>query len=658
MDDESVAGRDRVGPDERVTSSLGHPGGGAWAAAVIAALGVVFGDIGTSPLYAFQTVFSLDHEAVGTGARDVYGVISLVFWSLLTVVTINYVTFVLRADNDGEGGVMALAALARRTLGQASGRRAMVVMSLGVFGASLFYGDSVITPAISVLSAVEGLNVAEPGHSSLILPAATTILAALFGVQRWGTSRVGHLFGPVMLLWFIVLAATGLPEIIADPAVLWALSPRYAVGFVVERPRVAFIAMGAVVLAITGAEALYADLGHFGRPPIRRAWFWLVFPALTVNYLAQGALVIRVPAARENPFFRLAPQWAQPPLVLLATAATIIASQAVISGAFSVSRQGVRLGFLPHLRVRHPAPDEGGQVYVPAVNLALFVGVLALLLGFRSSGRLAAAYGVAVTMTFLITTSLFLVLARTRWHWAVWKVISLGVPIGALEVTYAAANLTKVSHGGWLPLVVALGVFTLMSTWRRAAVLLAPAPTESPGLAYDLLHEMRVRRAAGPAVLVRSHAGALPLALSSTGAHDPFPQQPVIVVVAQAEDVPHIPWAQRLTVNRIGGDPGDGVIQITVRFGFQDRCDIPEALRRAGPELEGGLDPSTAWFYLSQPFYVAQPAMAAEGQASRRRRTWHKRLLFIVLFGGAARQAEELGLPLERLVVIRSRLQI
>ncbi|HVV19429.1 MAG TPA: KUP/HAK/KT family potassium transporter, partial [Pseudonocardiaceae bacterium] len=379
--------------------------GGPVLVLALGALGVVFGDIGTSPLYALQTVFSIDNGAVQPVPADVYGVISLVFWSILLIVSVKYVLFVMRADNDGEGGIMALAALIRSRL---TGRRKLVAAAvlLGVIGASLFFGDSVITPAISVLSAVEGIDVFAPGVHDAVLPIGVVILIVLFLVQRFGTHRVGRLFGPVMLLWFVVVGVLGIPEIVTHPGVLRSLSPTYAIAFVADHVYVAFIAMGAVVLAITGAEALYADMGHFGRPPIRRAWFCVVFPALTLNYLGQGALILHRPDAVSNPFYLLVPGWGQIPMVALATAATVIASQAVISGAFSVATQAVRLGFLPHLTVRHTSDEESGQIYVPAVNWLLLGGVLILVFAFRSSAALATAYGLAVTGTLLLTTSL------------------------------------------------------------------------------------------------------------------------------------------------------------------------------------------------------------------------------------------------------------
>src|SRR3954447_17774572 len=535
-------------------------------ALMLGALGVVYGDIGTSPLYALQTVFSIDHGAVRATSGDVYGVISMVFWSVTLVVSVKYVVFILRADNEGEGGVMALAALVRRVLGDVRGR-AVAVMALGVFGASLFYGDSVITPAISVLSAVEGLKVAAPSLSHVVVPVAATILALLFVAQRWGTHRVGSLFGPVMVLWFVVLAVAGLREVILRPGILTGLSPTYAAAFVFDHPYIAFIAMGAVVLSITGAEALYADMGHFGRQPIRRAWFAMVFPALTLNYLGQGALILRDPASVRNPFFLLLPAWARLPMVVLATVATVTASQAVITGAFSVSRQAVRLGFLPYLRIRHTSPREVGQVYVPAVNWILFVGVLALMLGFRSSARLATAYGVAVTATFIITTVLFLVVARVHWKWAVWKLVLVAVVIGGAEITYFAANLTKVAHGGWLPLLIAVSVFTTMNTWQRGREIITERRRKKEGLLPDFVTQLRgadVVRVPGTAVFPHPSKETTPLALRANVEHNHVVHEHVVIVSAIAQNVPPIPPDEQLTVDALGYRD-DGIIRLTLR---------------------------------------------------------------------------------------------
>jgi KUP system potassium uptake protein len=618
---------------------------------MLGALGVVYGDIGTSPLYALQTVFSIDQGAVRPTHGDVYGVISLVFWSITLVVSVKYVTLMLRADNDGEGGVMALAALVRRVLGDVRGRAA-AAMALGVFGASLFYGDSVITPAISVLSAVEGLKVSTPALSHVVVPVAATVLTLLFLVQRWGTQRVGSLFGPVMVVWFAAIALAGLHEVIKQPGILAGLSPTYAIAFVVTHPYIAFIAMGAVVLAITGAEALYADMGHFGRGPIRRAWFAVVFPALTLNYLGQGALILRDPAGTANPFFLLLPGWARFPMVVLATAATVIASQAVITGAYSVSRQAMRLGFLPFLRIHHTSRREVGQVYVPAVNGILFVGVLVLMLGFRSSQRLATAYGVAVTGTFIITTALFLVVARAHWRWPTWKLVLAAIVFGGAEITYFAANLTKVAHGGWLPLLIAISVFTVMTTWQRGREIVTARRTAKEGSLPEFIERIRetnMVRVPGTAVFPHPTKETTPLALRANVEHNHVVHEHVVIVSAISENVPHIPAAQRLSVDDLGY-ADDGIVHLTVRYGFQDEQDIPAALRLADrPHGELDIDPDNASYFLSR----VTLRLTHSPEMSR----WRKKL-FLALAQNAASPAEYFFLPETRTVVMGSQVDV
>jgi KUP system potassium uptake protein len=618
------------------------------ATVVLAALGVVFGDIGTSPLYALQTAFSVDHGAVRPTPDDVYGVISLIFWSVTLIVSIKYVTVVMRADNDGEGGVMALAALARRVLGHTP-TATKAVMVLGVLGASLFYGDSVITPAISVLSAVEGIEVVDPALHELILPIAGTILTALFAVQRWGTHRVGSLFGPVMVVWFAALALSGVAQVVNHPGIVTGLSPTYAAGFVLSHPFVAFIAMGAVVLSITGAEALYADMGHFGRPPIRLAWFAVAFPALTLNYLGQGALILRDPSAVSSPFFLLQPEWARLPMVVLATAATIIASQAVISGAFSVTRQASRLGFLPPLTVRHTSEHEGGQVYLPAVNMGLFVAVLVLMLGFGSSQRLATAYGVSVTGALLIDTTLMLLVARSLWGWSGWKLVLATVAFGGTEATFLAANLTKIAHGGWLPLLIASVVFLLMTTWQRGRQIVTAnrTATEGPLRAFvDELHARPLPRVPGLAVFPHPTKDTTPLALRANVEHNHVLHEHVVIVSAVAQNVPHVPPHEQLDVDELGY-ADDGIVHLTMRHGFSDEPNIPEALRRAGAHgtHEVDVDPDTASYFLSR-------ATLRHGDAPGMRR-WRKRL-FVAIAHNAANPAEYFCLPQDRTVVMGS----
>ncbi|NJC70746.1 potassium transporter Kup [Planosporangium thailandense] len=626
--------------------------GAAGFALLLGALGVVYGDIGTSPLYSMQTVFSIDGGVVRPNAHDVFGVISLVFWSITLVVSVKYVIFILRADNDGEGGVMALAALARRALSGASGRCCAAVMTLGVLGAALFYGDSVITPAISVLSAVEGLEVTSPEWAVFVLPAAAVILTLLFAGQRWGTDRVGAVFGPVMLVWFACLGLAGAAEVLRRPGIVAGLSPTYAVLFAVDHPFIAFVAMGAVVLAITGAEALYADMGHFGRAPIRRAWFAIVFPALTLNYLGQGALILTSPANRANPFFLLIPHWARLPMVVLATAATVIASQAVISGAFSVSREAMRLGFLPHLRIRQTSRREYGQIYAPAVNWGLFAAVLLVVFAFRSSARLATAYGVAVTGTFLITTTLFLVVARGLWGWAAWRVVLLGFVFGTIELTFFTANLTKVTHGGWLTLLIAAIVFTIMVTWQRGRELVTARRVEREGPLPDFidkLHAMDIPWVPGTAVFPHPNKETTPLALRANVAHNHVRHNKIVIISGRTANVPHVPWEERLTIDNLG-NPDDGIIHVDAVFGFQDPTDFPEVLRRAAahPVAEGLTLDEVSYFVSKITLRrTDRPGLAA----------WRKRL-FIVLAHNAASQAEFLHLPDERTIILSAEVPV
>ena len=650
---------DPATPGGRAHPAVQH---GGMVGLAVGALGVVFGDIGTSPLYALKTVFSIDRSAITPTPGDVYGVISLVFWSITVVVSIKYVVFILRADNDGEGGIMALAALVRRAetdgsegggrpgggrQGRSStGRLVAVSMFLGVLGASLFYGDSIITPAISVLSAVEGIEVSAPDLADVVLPIGIAVLVVLFLVQRFGTHAVGRLFGPVMILWFVALAAAGIPHIVDDPGVLRGLSPTYAVGFVVDHAYLAFIAMGAVVLVITGAEALYADMGHFGRPPIRRAWFLLVFPALTINYLGQGALILAEPSAVSNPFYLMMPSWAQIPMVALATLATLIASQAVISGAFSVSRQAVRLGFLPHLTVRHTSKQESGQIYVPAVNWLLFAGVVVLIVAFRSSEKLATAYGLAVTGTLILTTTLFLVVASTRWGWKRWQLALVGVVFGGLELTFFAANLTKVAHGGWLPLVVAIGVVSVMTTWQRGRQIVTGRRVAMEGSLDEFVEHLQVepcRRVPGTAVFPHPTKETTPLALRENFDFNHVLHERVVIVSVQPQNVPHVALEDRVTVDHLD-HLDDGIVHVELRFGFQDEQDIPAMLRFvSGTEAELDLDVDGAYYFLSR-------ISIQQGEDHSMPR-WRKKL-FVGLAHNAANPAEYFRLPDDRTVVM------
>jgi KUP system potassium uptake protein len=623
----------------------GHAKAGM-AALTFGALGVVFGDIGTSPLYALQTVFTHDNHAVPTTDSAVYGVVSLVFWTITLIVSIKYVTFIMRADNEGEGGIMALIALIRNAPAQRRVAAALLV-ALGIFGASLFYGDGMITPAISVLSAVEGLKVIDSGLKDLVLPITVAILTALFAIQRLGTHVVGRAFGPVMALWFLVLAVMGVGEVVKHPGILRALSPSYGVEFLFDHGGTAFIALGSVVLTITGAEALYADMGHFGRSPIRRAWFLLVFPALILNYMGQGALILRDPSAVENPFFLLAPEWSRIPMVLLATAATVIASQAVISGAFSVTRQAVRLGFLPRLTIRHTSA-EIGQVYVPAVNWLIFVAVIALVLGFRSSAHLASAYGVAVTGTLAIDTLLFFYVVRNLWRKPLWLSVIGCLSFLLVDLTFFTANLTKVFHGGWFPLTIALAVYVILTTWQRGRGIVTRNRVEEEGPLrsfVDELRDLQPYRAPGTGVYLNANSETTPLAMRAAVEHLNALHQSVVIVSLQTTNVPHVPAEERLEIDDLGYRD-DGILHITAHFGFQDETDVPKVVHAAARRpLECDITLDNLSYFVSRITIVLSdsPGMAH----------WRKKL-FLGIARNAGNPVEYFSLPEEQTVVFGS----
>jgi KUP system potassium uptake protein len=622
-------------------------------ALTLAALGVVFGDIGTSPLYALQAVFSADNHAVHPTQAGVYGVISLVFWAITIIVSLKYVTFILRADNEGEGGIMALIALVQGVKLKSKLATATLV-GLGIFGASLFYGDGMITPAISVLSAVEGLKVVEPSLESAVIPITLVVLSVLFFIQRYGTGAVGRLFGPVMAIWFAILAVTGLGQVVSDPEILKALSPSYGIEFFADHGGIAFIALGAVVLAVTGAEALYADLGHFGRPPIRRAWFLFVFPALTLNYLGQGSLILESPKAIDNPFFLLMPHWSRIPMVLLATLATVIASQAVISGAFSVTRQAVQLGFLPRVTIRHTSEQEVGQVYAPGVSGLLYVAVVALVVGFGSSAALASAYGIAVTGTLAIDTILFFVVVRALWGKPLWLAIGGAVAFLVVDLGFFAANLPKVLHGGWFPLTIALVVFTLLTTWQKGRKIVTRRRLEEEGDLRDFVEEVhamkpRVYRPPRTAVFLSPGKQTTPLALRANVDHNRVLHESVVIVSVDMQRVPHVRASDRLVEDRLGYED-DGIVHLTARFGFQDDPDVPAALRLAverGLECEIDLDEAT--YFLSKITIIRT---GAPGMSK-----WREQL-FIAMTHVAAPPVDYFGLPPDRIVTMGAHIEL
>lgn len=620
---------------------------------MLAALGIVFGDIGTSPLYAVQTVFAIDHHAVSPSRGDVMGIISLVFWSILLIVCIKYITLVMHADNDGEGGILALMALLKRHL-PVHGRLAGLVLALGVVGAALFYGDSLITPAISVMSALEGVAVSDSALTEMVLPASVAVLAVLFAIQRRGTATIGRAFGPVMAIWFVTLAALGVSWILRDLPILQALSPYWALLFIADRPWTAFVAMGAIVLTITGVEALYADMGHFGTRPVRTAWFALVMPALTLNYLGQGAMILLHPDWIDNPFYRMAPSWAAIPLVVLATMATIIASQAVISGTFSMSHQASRLGLLPRLSIRHTSSREGGQIYISEVNWTLFMGVLVLIAVFRSSARLSTAYGLAVTGTLLLTTTLFLILAQLVWKWRLWCVIVIAVAIGGLELCLFSANLLKLASGGWIPLVVATAMITVMSTWRQgtAFVFTRRAGAEGPLDQFLMcIRNVHPDRVPGLAVYPHPDRVTTPLALRKNLQFNHVLHEHNIIVSIVDENVPHIRHVERIQATDLG-DPDDGVAYVECHVGFADSQDIPRALALAADRLPWiRADIPEAVYYLS----VAEVRLADDGDtdpaAHCSMSSWRK-ALYIALSRNQADRTKVFRVPRARSVVL------
>ncbi|MDT5032842.1 MAG: system potassium uptake protein [Actinoplanes sp.] len=623
------------------------------AAVLVGALGVVFGDIGTSPIYTIQTVFNpADPHPVPVSTANVYGVVSLIFWSVMIIVTLTYVLLVMRVDNDGEGGIMALITLLRRWGGTGRRRVTAALAALGIFGAALFFGDSMITPAISVLSAVEGIKIVRPSLAALIVPVTAVIIVLLFAFQRKGTAAVGRLFGPVMIVWFVAIGACGGAGIIRNPEILRALSPTYAVQFLAGRFEVAFFALAAIVLAVTGAEALYADMGHFGRRAITRGWLGLVLPACALSYLGQGALIISDQSTVSGPFFLLTPGWARLPMVLLATAATVIASQAVITGAYSVAAQAAELGYLPRLRVAHTSASTIGQIYVPWINWLLMVSVLTLVFAFRSSAALAYAFGMAVITTITITTLLFFDLARVRWHTPLWLV---GLGAGGLlvvDLVFLAANLTKLVHGAWLPLLIGVTAFMVMTTWRRGREVVTRERERAEGPLrgfIDRLHDEPLVQIPGTAIFLNRGKQTAPLALRANVKHNHVLHEQILIVSIETLPLPHVADEQRIEIDDLGHG-SDGIIHVSVRFGYMDTPDVATALRLLDPvHTEGQISLDEASYFLSKIELKKGPAptMAA----------WRKHL-FIATSHITADAAEHLGLPRDRTVVMGSQIDL
>ncbi len=623
--------RDVVAHASRVVLALG-------------ALGVVYGDLGTSPLYTMQVIFTQHADAARATVAGVYGIASLIFWALTIVVSTKYAGFLMRAHNRGDGGGMALAALIqRRKVG-----RTVLLVTLGIFGAGLFFGDGMITPAISVTSAVEGLKVDTPGLAHLVVPISIAILIGLFALQRRGTGAVGWLFGPMMLIWFGVIGVLGARQVIAHPAVLQALSPTWAVRFMIDHGIAAFFALGGVVLALTGAEALYADRGHFGATPIRRTWFGIVFPAVLLSYLGQSALILHHPNTITNPFYLLVPSGGRIAMVFLATIATIIASQAAITGSFSIARQAVQLGFLPRLKISHTSELEG-QIYVPMINIILAIGVIALILIFQQSGRLANIYGVAVTGTFVLDTILFLAVARGLWHVAKWKLVLVGAVFLTVELSFFTSNVSKVTHGAWIPLTLGLITAILMVTWRKGREIVTRNRTEEEGPLDEFLYEVRmsdppIHRCRTVAVYLNPSQDTTPLALKADVEHHGIFHDKVVIVSVEPVSVPHVDPDERLLAETLGS----GLFKIkhvTLRAGYHDVTDVPAALAEARKRglLERALDLEHASYFVSRITITPndQPGMSR----------WRK-LLFVAMARNAASPIETFRLPVERTATV------
>jgi KUP system potassium uptake protein len=624
-------------------------------AVVVGALGVVFGDIGTSPIYTIQTVFNpSDPHPVPISRDNIYGVVSLIFWSVMIIVTLTYVTLVMRADNDGEGGIMALITLLRRWGGPQRRRTLTTLAALGIFGAALFFGDSMITPAMSVLSAVEGLKVVQPSLAEWIVPITAVIILALFAVQRHGTAAVGRLFGPVMIVWFASIGVCGVNGIIGHPQILKALSPTYAVSFMFGQFGIAFFALAAVVLAVTGAEALYADMGHFGRRAITWGWLFFVLPACVLSYLGQGALLLGDESAVSAPFFLLTPDWARLPMVLLATVATVIASQAVITGAYSVASQAAQLGYLPRLRITHTSESTIGQVYVPWINGLLMVSVLTLVFAFRSSASLAYAFGMAVTGTITITTLLFFYIARTRWRTPLWLVLIGAGSLLPVDLMFLAANLTKLVHGAWLPLLIAVMAFTVMTTWQSGREIVTRAREQAEGPLREFVDQLSdcrppLLRIPGTAVFLNRGKETTPLAMRANVEHNRVLHEQVVIMAIDTLPVPRVPDSERTAVDALGYAE-DGIIHLTAHFGYMEKPNVLGALRLLDPaQTEGTVAIDDASYFLSK-------LELTKGTAPNMAR-WRKQL-FIATSYITADAADYFGLPPDRTVIMGSRIEI
>ncbi len=623
-----------------------HPVGRRLAVLTLGALGVVYGDIGTSPLYALKECFSALYGLAPT-AENVYGVLSLIVWAILLVVAVKYIAFVLRADNKGEGGILALLALVlQRQHDPARVWTRTVLVALGLFGAALLYGDGIITPPVSVFGAMEGLIVAAPALERWVVPITFAVLLSLFLVQKKGTSGIGAVFGPVVLLWFSTIALLGAREVLREPAILGAVNPLHGVRFFLAHGGHAFVMLGSVVLAITGAEALYADMGHFGKRPIRLAFFAAVLPALVLNYLGQGALLLRDQGAAANPFYLLAPRWFLFPLILIANAAAVVASQALISGAFSLTQQAVQLGYVPRVTIVHTSQSEAGQIYVPEVNAALMAGCLLLVVTFRSAGALAAAYGIAVTGTMVITTLLFAVVARGRWRWPLWRVVALTAAFLTVDLGFFGANVAKIVHGGWVPIAIATALFVVMTTWKRGRETLGDLLGRG-SLPLELLladvARKKPHRVRGTAVFMTSDSGGAPVVLLHHLKHNQVLHEEVILLSVRSAEVPDVDPAEQVRVEPMG----EGFYRVVATFGFMETPNVPAVLARARASGVRAAPATTSYYLGRERLLPTGPSRMA------RWRKW----IFVLMSRNAQSATEFFGLPSNRVVELGAQIE-
>lgn len=623
------------------------PRGKRLAMLTLTALGVVYGDIGTSPLYALQECFKHEYGLMPT-PENVYGVLSLILWSLFSIVSVKYLIFIMRADNRGEGGILALLALIFQEKQEdgMSPRRFAFYIILGLFGAALLYGDGIITPAISVLGAMEGLEVGAPAFESFVVPATAIILFVLFLFQKHGTAKVGVVFGPVMMLWFVTLAVLGAAEVMVEPRILFAANPWYAVRFAMANGTHAFVLLGAVVLAVTGAEALYADMGHFGRRPIRRAWFGLVFPALLMNYFGQGALILRDPSAAANPFYNLAPDWFFIPLLMLATMAAIVASQALISGAFSITRQCVQLGYCPRVTIVHTSKVESGQIYIPEVNWALMLGCLAVVFGFGSVSALGAAYGIAVTGTMAITTILFHEIARSRWNWSPWKAGLLSGLFLTIDLAFLGANAIKISHGGWVPLALGLAIFIPMTTWKRGRELLRQFMTRNTLPIDEFVRSLatsKVVRVPGTAIFMTSESEGTPVVLLHHLKHNKVLHEQVILLSIVSREVPEVPNADRIQLESLSS----GIHRVRAAYGFMEQPNVEDIRARL-------TDAGIRTRKMDTTYYLGREQLIATTNVGMMR--WRKKL-FAIMSRNARSATQYFGIPPNRVVELGAQIE-